>query len=143
MDKSKAKPKVRDRYQEFSLMPDILEPSASLPRVIEAMARTKSSRAVFIVDEKGRFCGIVTARELIRAFAESGSSDFEIPRSVEILGNRAEHFMVPAESVGLDDTIEEALRKAARSGLEDLPVVEEGRIVGVLDCFEMLLHAME
>jgi len=35
------------------------------------------------------------------------------------------------------------LKIAAKSGLEDLPVTEAGKIVGVIDCFELLAWAAE
>ena len=44
------KRRVRDSYQSLSPVPDVLPRGASLREVIEAIARYKSTRSVFIVD---------------------------------------------------------------------------------------------
>jgi len=36
------------------------------------------------------------------------------------------------------DDLEEALRLSVMHGIEDLPVVEEGKVIGNLDCFELI-----
>ena len=36
------------------------------------------------------------------------------------------------------DDLEEALKMSVVHGIEDLPVVEEGKVIGNLDCFELI-----
>jgi len=135
--------KVGDYYKKQSPDADIVGKDATLPEIIRALLKYKSCRSVFVVDESNTLCGIVTARNLIRILGKSYGSDFEIPRLAEILAQTADDFLIPEKWVSPDDTIEHALKLAARSGLEDLPVIEDDQIVGVIDCFELLDWACE
>ncbi|MBE9547489.1 MAG: CBS domain-containing protein [Proteobacteria bacterium] len=132
---------VRDCYQNLSPVPDKLSKDASLPDIIKLLARYKSCRSVFVVDKNNKLKGIVTAKSLIKILGKTHAADFNIPRMGDILAQTAEDFMIPARYVTLNDTIEDALKKAALFELEDLPVIENDEIVGVIDCFELLLNA--
>jgi len=51
----------------------------------------------------------------------------------------ARDIMQQPVSVRVDETVEKALEVAVKSWLEDLPVTDaEGRVVGYLDCFEIM-----
>ena len=102
--------------------PRTLESSASAQEAGELLARTEV-RAVYVC-ENGRLVGIVTRKTLVREVIASGRD----PRSTT-LGEIAEE---PWWTVEWDQPIEEAFRFLEDKDVERLPVVDGGRLVGVL-----------
>ncbi|MFQ5730070.1 MAG: CBS domain-containing protein, partial [Waddliaceae bacterium] len=103
--------------------------------------RNRNTRSVHVVDEEKKLLGIVGVRELMRVL---GSQYIERDTMMVIpyaMARTAQDVMKDPVSVGPDDTIEMALGQAVSTWLEDLPVTDaEGRVVGYLDCFEILLN---
>jgi CBS domain-containing protein len=102
--------------------PKTLEASASAQEAGELLSRTEV-RAVYVCDEH-RLVGIVTRKTLVRAVIAAGRD----PRSTT-LGEIAEE---PWWTVESDQPIEEAFRFLEDKDAERVPVVEGGRLVGVL-----------
>ncbi len=80
-------------------------------------------RAVFVCDEE-RFVGVITRKTLVREVVAPGRD----PRSTPV-GEIAEapHYTVEAEAPA-----EEAFRFMEANDAERVPVVDDGRLVGVL-----------
>jgi len=81
-------------------------------------------RAIFVTDDDGQLVGVVTRKTLVREVVAAGLD----PRSV-LLRDIAEppHFTIDAE-LGLED----GFHFLEEQDLERVPVVEGGRLVGVL-----------
>jgi CBS domain-containing protein len=81
-------------------------------------------RAIFVTEDDGRLVGVVTRKTLVREVVAAGLD----PRTAA-LRHIAEppHFTLDA-GLGL----EEAYRSLEEQDLERVPVVEDGRLVGVL-----------
>ena len=81
-------------------------------------------RAIFVTEDDGRLVGVVTRKTLVREVVAAGLD----PRTVA-LRDVAEppHFTLDA-ALGLED----GFRFLEEQDLERVPVVEEGRLVGVL-----------
>jgi CBS domain-containing protein len=112
-----------------------------------------------VVDDDRTLVGIVTERDLI---LRGDDADLHLPHYVEIFGgvlfleplqhledklrkafaNRVEEMMTAdVDAISPAATVHEAARLISRSGHNRLPVVENGKLVGVVtrvDCLEAL-----
>jgi CBS domain-containing protein len=81
-------------------------------------------RAVFVVEDDGRLVGVITRKTLVQEIVATGRD----PRETS-LGTIAEPPLFTLDAgLGLDD----AFRALEEHDLERVPVVEDGRLVGVL-----------
>jgi CBS domain-containing protein len=81
-------------------------------------------RAVLVTDGDGRLVGVVTRTTLVREVVAAGRD----PRQTA-LGEIAEP---PRFTVEADSPVDEAFRLLEDEDLERVPVVDDGRLVGVL-----------
>jgi CBS domain-containing protein len=102
--------------------PTTLDASASAQEAGEHLAQP-DVRAVLVCDE-GRLVGVVTRKTLVREVVATGRD----PRATE-LRSIAEP---PIFTLDADAALEEAFRELEERDLERVPVVEDGRLVGVL-----------
>lgn len=102
--------------------PPVCDASASAQDAGAELARPEV-RAVFVCEE-GRLVGVVTRKTLVREVVAAGLD----PRTTP-LRDLAE---TPIATVDSDLPLEEAFMFLEERDLERVPVVEEGRFVGVL-----------
>jgi CBS domain-containing protein len=102
--------------------PLALEASASAQEAGEALAR-EDVRAVFVCDG-GRFVGVVTRKTLVREVVAKGLD----PRTTA-LGAIAEP---PNATIESSQVLADAFAFLEEHDYERVPVVEDGRLVGVL-----------
>jgi CBS domain-containing protein len=102
--------------------PRTLDVSASAQEAGELLSRTEV-RAVYVCED-GLLAGVVTRKTLVREVVSAGRD----PRTTT-LGEIAEE---PWWTVQSDQAIEEAFRFLEEKDAERVPVVEGGRLVGVL-----------
>jgi CBS domain-containing protein len=115
---------VTDRVRDAMVAaPRVLGADATATEAGEALARDEV-RAVIVCGDDGRLLGIVTRKTLVREVVAAGRD----PRSVH-LGELAEQ---PHLTLDADMALEDAFRLVEERDLERVPVLEEGRFVGVL-----------
>jgi CBS domain-containing protein len=102
--------------------PRTLEASAPAVEAGQLLARPEV-RAVFVCDE-GRLVGVVTRKTLVREVVAPGRDPRETP-----VGEIAEE---PLYTLDSELDLEEAFRFLEEHDAERVPVVEGGRLVGVL-----------
>lgn len=102
--------------------PPTLRVGDSAQEAGEALARPEV-RAVFVCDDD-RFVGVVTRKTLVREVVATGRHPSETP--VEEIAEEP-HWTVDAEM-----PVEDAFRLMEEKDAERVPVVEGGRLVGVL-----------
>ena len=81
-------------------------------------------RAVFVCEDDGRFVGVITRKTLVREVVAAGVDPKEVP-----LRAIAEP---PLFTLDASLPLDEAYHTLEERDLERVPVVEEGRLVGVL-----------
>jgi CBS domain-containing protein len=110
-----------------------VSPSQSLAEAAEVM-KGEDVGSVPVVEE-GRLAGIVTDRDIVtRAVAERRD-----PQTVKV-GEVASRELVTVEP---EQDLDEALALMTRHQVRRLPVVEEGRLVGMLAQADVALEAKE
>jgi CBS domain-containing protein len=102
--------------------PPALEGSASAQEAGQLFLRPEVRNV--LVCESGRLTGIVTRKTLVREVVATGSN----PRET-LLRDIAEE---PLFTIDADAELEEAFRALEERDFERVPVVEHGRLVGVL-----------
>ncbi|MEW5912212.1 MAG: CBS and ACT domain-containing protein [Thermodesulfobacteriota bacterium] len=118
-------------------------PDDSLPQANKVM-RQNSIRRLPVIDKKGRLVGIVSDRDLKRAWA-SDATTLEVHELAYLLGKvKVKEIMTKAPAIiGPDDTIEEAAQIMLEKNISGLPVVNrEGAVVAMLtqsDIFRALV----
>lgn len=112
-----------DRVRDAMVVdPRVCEVGASAQEAGQALVRPEV-RAVFVCDD-GRLVGVVTRKTLVRKVVAAGLD----PRTTAV-GGIAEEPIATLES---DLPLEDAFRFLEEQDLERVPVVENGRFVGVL-----------
>lgn len=81
-------------------------------------------RAVFVVDEAGGLLGVVTRKTLVSRVVATGLD----PRATALAAIAEE----PHYTLAPDVPLEEAFRFIEERGAERVPVVEDGRLIGVV-----------
>jgi CBS domain-containing protein len=132
-----------------------VSPDASVEEVIRTM-REHELPGVPVVDGEGQCVGIVTEADLV---LPDDQGDLHIPHYVNLFGgtvfleplgrfeerlrkafasNAADMMTADPDVVSPDTTIREAARLIHESGHNRLPVVEDGRLVGVVTRVDLL-----
>ena len=135
--------------------PVTVPPDASVEDVVRAM-RDNELPGVPVVDGDGRCVGIVTETDLV---LPDEDGDLHIPHYINLFGGTV--FLEPLgrfeerlrkafaskasdmmsedpDTVGPEATVREAARTIHETGHNRLPVVEEGRLVGVVTRVDVL-----
>lgn len=102
--------------------PPALEGSASAQEAGQLFLRPEVRNV--LVCESGRLTGIVTRKTLVREVVATGSDP-----SATLLRDIAEE---PLFTIDADAELDEAFRELEERDFERVPVVEDGRLVGVL-----------
>ena len=132
--------KVRDCFRTISKGMDLVAPEASVEEVIGSVTRDPAARAVFVVDEERRLLGIISVREILAVLGGKYVSESSFGQTRELLATQAADLMQASYWVSPEDDLEEGLRIAVQYDLHDIPVVEDGRVIGNLDCLEIIVN---
>ena len=115
--------RLMDRVRDAMVVePPQFDGEASAQEAGEALGRPEV-RAVFVCDH-GRFLGVLTRKTLVREIVAAGRD----PRTTRL----REIVEVPLNTIGPELPLDEAFRFLEEHDLERVPVLEEGRLVGVL-----------
>jgi CBS domain-containing protein len=104
--------------------PTTLSDRASAQETGRCFADSPDVRAVFVTSDDGTLVGVITRKTLVREVVAAGLD----PRTVA-LGDIAEP---PNHTLDASLPLDEGFRVLEELDLERVPVVEEGRLVGVL-----------
>ena len=135
--------------------PATVSPDTSVEEVVRTL-REHELPGVPVVDANGRLAGLVTEADLV---LPDDQGDLHIPHYINLFGgtvfleplgrfedrlrkafaSKAADMMTPdPDSVAPDTTVREAARLIHDTGHNRLPVVEDGRLVGVVTRVDVL-----
>jgi CBS domain-containing protein len=135
------RPTAQDRI-ERSLMEDpvselrprkpfIVPPDTTIQKAVQNLL-AHDIGALLVADAQGNLVGIFSERDLLLKVAGVHADYANLP---------VERFMTPRpDAVSPDDTLAFALHKMDIGGYRHLPVVEDGKPVGVISVRDMLRH---
>lgn len=126
-----SEPVVADRLgQVIRPVAITMSPTATIREI--AVQMTANDIGLVVIAGEGRLLGVVSERDLVRALAEESDPDDE--RASDIMS-------VDVLSTEASATIDEAAELMVDGGVRHLPVVEDGRVIGVVSMRDVL--AME
>jgi len=104
--------------------PDVqtVTPESSVTALVKLLAE-KRIGAVPVVDGAGHVAGIVSERDIVRALAADSA----------VLERRVDQLMTrDVKTCRLQDTVSELMEIMTRGRFRHLPVVEDGKLVGII-----------
>lgn len=91
--------------------------------------------AVLAVDAKGEIAGIISERDIVRGLATHGAAVLDMPAST-LMTRKVVH-CTPA------DTVASVMGLMTSGRFRHLPVLEQGRLVGVISIGDVVKHRLE
>jgi CBS domain-containing protein len=111
--------------------PFTILPSASVDDAVQVLLQ-RNVGALLVVDEQGKLRGIFSERDLLNKVAAAYDSLAGLPVSDIMTAN--------PESVGIHDHLAFVLHKMDVGGYRHLPIVENGKPVGIISVRDMLRY---
>ena len=112
---------------------DLLTVEAARPVIEVAQRMVERNVGAVLVVENARLRGIMTERDLMRAVARGLTDDVTV----------ADCMTADPDTIGPDDTIEQAGVLMIHGGFRHLPVVDGDQIVGVLSIRDLVPLLLE
>lgn len=109
-------------------------PTATVKETVELLADHRIGAAV-VTDRTGRILGIISERDIVAALAESGAGALDR----EVRSVMTEKVVTCSER----DTINAVMTRMTRGRFRHLPVVENGRMVGVVSIGDVVKRRIE
>jgi CBS domain-containing protein len=117
-----------------------IEDTATCHEAVERMMRSRV-RHLPVVDRRGTLIGVVTDRDLRHYLFEPATFNRIASESVEKLLKAvtvSKVMSAPAVCVAADDTLETAARRMLDDKIGALPVLDEGRLAGIVTETDLL-----
>jgi CBS domain-containing protein len=111
-----------------------IERSADLAAAVQLLAQRRIG-AVLVRGGRGEVAGILSERDIVRALAERG---------VAALNERVEKVMTRDVFTCVEsDTVAHIMERMTTGKFRHVPVVEKGRLVGVVSIGDVVKHRLE
>jgi CBS domain-containing protein len=110
------------------------EPGATLKSAVALLAQ-KRIGAVLILGADHRIVGILSERDIVRAIAERGAAALDEPVS----GLMTRKVSTCTES----ETIASLMERMTEGKFRHLPVIDQGRVVGVVSIGDVVKHRLQ
>jgi CBS domain-containing protein len=135
--------KVRDYFSLKTPGVDLVTPDTSIERIIQVVAQNTTSRAVYVVDWNEKLIGMISVKEVLGILGAKYARKRTLAVLHDVLSKTAADIMRAVEAVSPEDDLEQALKIAVIHNMEDIPVIENGKVIGNLDCFELIQGILE
>jgi CBS domain-containing protein len=111
-----------------------LEPTATLSDAMDILAKRRIG-ALVITGADRRIVGIISERDIVRAIAEHGTGTLQSPVS-EMMTRKV-------VTCGQNETIAEIMGRMTAGKFRHVPVVEQGRLIGIVSIGDIVKARLE
>ena len=111
-----------------------IEPGASLAAVAKLLAE-KRIGTVLILGADRHLVGIISERDIVRAFAARGAVALDEPVSRTMTRQ--------VETCNESETIGSIMERMTKGKFRHVPVVEQGRLVGIVSIGDVVKHRLQ
>jgi CBS domain-containing protein len=111
-----------------------IEPTANLGTASQLLAERKIG-AVVVTGADSRIVGIVSERDIVRAFAAHGAAARDLPLT-DVMTRRV-------ATCSQSDTISSIMERMTEGKFRHVPVVEQGRLVGIVSIGDVVKYRLE
>jgi CBS domain-containing protein len=111
-----------------------IRPSASIQSLVEGLARERIG--AMVVSEDGQAIqGVISERDVVRGLADRGAAVLQL--SVHDLMTRQVVTCAPG------DTVKQVMASMTRGRMRHLPVVDDGRLVGIISIGDVVKNRLD
>lgn len=111
-----------------------IRPEAAVSTVVRRL-KLEGIGALVVSEDSVQVVGIISERDIVRGLAEDGA---------ELMEKRVLDLMTsPVKTCSLDANIKDIMGVMTRSRIRHLPVVEEGRLVGIISIGDVVKNRLE
>jgi CBS domain-containing protein len=111
-----------------------IEPTTNVAAAAKILAERRIG-ALVVTGPEGRVIGIVSERDIVRALATRGIAALELPLT-EIMTRKV-------TTCGQSDTISSIMGRMTEGKFRHLPVVEQGKLSGIISIGDVVKHRLE
>jgi CBS domain-containing protein len=111
-----------------------IDPGASLAEAVRLLAE-KRIGAALILGADHRIVGIISERDVVRALAEGGAAALDQPVSRTMTRK--------VETCNERDTVSSIMERMTTGKFRHMPVVDQGRLVGVVSIGDIVKHRLQ
>jgi CBS domain-containing protein len=111
-----------------------IEPGASLAEAVRLLAEKRIGAALILGADR-RIAGIISERDIVRALAEGGAAALHEPVSQTMTRK--------VETCNESDTVSSIMERMTAGKFRHMPVVDQGRLVGVVSIGDIVKHRLQ
>jgi CBS domain-containing protein len=111
-----------------------IEPGATLKSAVALLAERRIG-AVLVLGAENRIVGILSERDIVRAVAEAGAAALEQPVSQSMTRK--------VSTCTESETIASLMERMTAGKFRHLPVVDQGRLVGMISIGDVVKHRLQ
>jgi CBS domain-containing protein len=111
-----------------------IEPGATLKSAVALLAQ-KRIGAILVLGADNRIVGILSERDIVRAIAEGGAAAFDEPVSQSMTRK--------VSTCTETETIASLMERMTEGKFRHLPVVDQGRLVGIVSIGDVVKHRLQ
>ena len=108
-----------------------IDPSATLGEAVRLLAEKRIGAAPILGADR-RIAGIISERDVVRALAERGAAALDEPVSRTMTRK--------VETCGEGETVTNLMERMTTGKFRHMPVVDQGRLVGVVSIGDIVKH---
>jgi CBS domain-containing protein len=111
-----------------------IEPGATLKSAVALLAQRRIG-AILVLGADNRIVGILSERDIVRAMAEGGAAAFDQPVSQSMTRK--------VSTCTETETIASLMERMTEGKFRHLPVVDQGRLVGIVSIGDVVKHRLQ